>query len=446
MKKIRKKQAILFCLVFLLVIVIGGFIIIINSKRNNENGELILSDSSISANNIIDESSVEFQTENTGDFENHNLTNSNYESEDENNYVEDEALGAEEELSPEELAEAEELEFLYSRVSENRVSVLDTEEEGVVHLTFAGDILFDKGYAIYSTYLNRGSQIENCISEDLLDLMRSADVMMLNNEFPYTDRGAPTPDKIFTFHAPTEAVSLLDDMGVDIVTLANNHASDYGQISLLDSMDTLDAAGMPFLGAGHNIDEASAPYYFESDGYTIGIVSATQIERYAVPATPGATENSPGVFRCLDPERLIATIQEAKENADFVILYIHWGTESTDVLDWCQNDQAPKYVAAGVDLIIGDHPHVLQEVGYINGVPIVYSLGNFWFNSKTLDTCVVTATIREGELESLQFIPCLQSGCSTRLLDGAEKQRVINYMRSISGTATIDDDGFISPR
>lgn len=342
--------------------------------------------------------------------------------------------------------QAEVLENLYSIVSENRVKILEPGADGKVTFSFAGDILFDKGYAIYSSFLNRGGEIENCLSAELLAKMRAADVMMVNNEFPYTDRGAPTPDKTYTFHAPTDSVRLLDDMGVDIVSLANNHASDYGQISLLDSFDTLEAAGIPYVGAGHNIEEAMQPFYFVCEDKVISVVSATQIERYATPATPGATETSPGVFRCMDPGRLLECIKEAKATSDFVILFIHWGTESTDVLDWAQNAQAPQYAEAGVDLIIGGHPHVLQEVGYISGVPIVYSLGNFWFNSKTVDTCIVTATIKDAELESLQFVPCLQSGCSTKLLEGSEKQRVINYMRSISKTAQIDDDGFISPK
>lgn len=349
-------------------------------------------------------------------------------------------------LSPYDEKEAETLTVLYEKVSENRVTVLETAEEGVVTMTFAGDILFDKNYAIYSSFLQRGGEIEKSLSEPLLEKMRAADIMMVNNEFPYTDRGEPTPDKTYTFRAPTDSVRVLFDMGVDIVSLANNHASDYGQISLLDSLETLENAGMPYVGAGRNLEEAMQPYYFESDGYVIAVVSATQIERYATPSTPGATESTPGVFRCYDPTLAIECIKEAKENSDFVVLYVHWGTESTDQLDWAQNSQAPQYAEAGADLIIGDHPHVLQEIGYIGEVPVVYSLGNFWFNSRTLDTCMVTATIREGKLESLQFIPCLQSGCSTSLLENTEKMRVINYMRSISDTALIDDEGFISPK
>lgn len=326
--------------------------------------------------------------------------------------------------------------------------VVHPSEDGRITISFAGDILFDKHYAIYASYLSRGSDINACISSDLLEKMRTTDIMMVNNEFPYSDRGTPQADKTYTFCAPTESTSLLYDMGVDIVSLANNHTFDYGEEAFLDTLDTLNNAGMPYVGAGHNIDEASTPYYFVVDGKKIAIIGATQIERYPNPNTRGATDSLSGVFRCLEPERLIETIKKAKEECDFVILYIHWGTESTDELDWCQEPQALQYTDAGVDLIIGDHPHVLQEVAYVNNVPVIYSLGNFWFNSKTLDSCIVTLTLNTEDcsIESLQFEPCLQSNMSVSLLHDSEKKRVLDYMRTISDSANIDEEGYITPR
>lgn len=321
---------------------------------------------------------------------------------------------------------------------------LELSEDNTVTFTFAGDILFDPAYAIFATYRQRGSRIEECISEDLLEEMRSADVMMVNNEFPYTDRGEPTPDKTYTFRAPTEAVSVLFDMGVDIVSIANNHTFDYGEISMLDTLDTLEQAGMPYVGAGRNLEEAIRPIYYLAGDMKIAVISATQIERNDYPDTRGATEDSAGVFRCFQPDLLVETIERAKEECDFVILYIHWGTESTDQLDWSQTYQAPLYVEAGADIIIGDHPHCLQEIGYIDGVPIIYSLGNFWFNSRTLDSCIVKLTLNEEGIESLQFVPCLQSGCSVSLLHGDERARVIAYMQGLSSTAHIDEEGYVT--
>ena len=137
------------------------------------------------------------------------------------------------------------------------------------------------------------------------------------------------------------------------------------------------------------------------------------------------------------------SVRSAKENSDFVIVYIHWGTENTAEPDWLQLDQAPKIAEAGADLIIGDHSHCLQPIQYIEGVPVVYSLGNFWFNSREIDTCLIKAVIDENGLQSLQFVPALQKGCTTTMLHGEEKERVLNYMRSISPKVTIDEEGFV---
>lgn len=320
----------------------------------------------------------------------------------------------------------------------------ETADPKEVSIVFAGDILFDDGYAIMAKMKQRGKGIEGSISQDMLEIMRGADIFMLNNEFPYTDRGEPTPEKSFTFRARPEYASYLLDMGADIVSLANNHAYDYGEISLTDTIDTLSQIGMPFVGAGRNLDEAVKPVYFIANDKRIAFISATQIERLDNPDTKGATDSSPGVFRCWNVELLLQVIQNARQVSDYVIVYIHWGTESTDELDWAQKEQAVKIAEAGADLIIGDHPHVLQPVGYCGNVPVIYSLGNYLFNSRAQDTCLVRAVLDENGLKSLQFIPGRQEDCSVTMHYGAEKERVLSYMRSISPGVNIDAEGYIT--
>ena len=310
-------------------------------------------------------------------------------------------------------------------------------------LLFAGDILFDDGYAVMGSMRQRGG-IRACFSEETLREMEEADIFMLNNEFTYTNRGEPTPEKQFTFRAKPENAMMLYELGVDIVSLANNHAYDYGEISLLDSLATLEGINMPYVGAGRNLAEASESVYFHVGNQKIAFISATQIERLTPPDTKGATESAPGVFRCLTEKEIFTKIAEAKQNSDFVIVYIHWGTEKTDELDWAQPGMAQELARAGADLIIGDHPHVLQEIANVEGVPVIYSVGNYWFNSSTLNTCLVKVKVKDGKMQSFQFLPALQSNCRTQLLSGAEKNAVLDYMRTISTTVTIDAEGFVS--
>ena len=310
-------------------------------------------------------------------------------------------------------------------------------------LLFAGDILFDDSYTVMVTMRQRGS-IRACFSAETLREMEEADIFMLNNEFTYTNRGEPTPGKAFTFRAKPENAAMLHELGVDIVSLANNHAYDYGEISLLDTLATLEGIDMPYVGAGRNLAEASGIVYFQAGSQKIAFLSGTQIERMTPPDTKGASENTPGVFRCLTETEIFDKIAAAKDNSDVVVVYIHWGTEKTDQLDWAQPGMAKSLAEAGADLIIGDHAHVLQPLANVEGVPTIYSLGNYWFNSSTLNTCLVKVTLKDGEMQSFQFLPALQSGCYTKLLSGAEKEAVLEYMRGISGTVAIDAEGYVT--
>ena len=314
-----------------------------------------------------------------------------------------------------------------------------------VTLGFVGDVGFAAGYATIRVYREKGSDIHNSMDEGVLGTMQSMDIMMANNEFPYSDRGTPTPDKTYTFRADPKDVHIMKDMGVDIVGLANNHAYDYGPDALIDTIDILNDAKLPFVGAGKNIDEAMRPAYFHVNGHVISIVAATQIERLGNPDTKEATADSPGVLRTLDPAKAVKAIEEAAANSDFTVMFVHWGTESTDLVEQSQRDLAKAYVDAGADLIIGAHPHVLQGIDYIDNVPVFYSLGNFWFNSKTQDTCIVRATLDENcVIKNVEFIPCIQRGSCVETATPTEKGRIIEYMRGISNYAEIDDNGIVT--
>ena len=318
-------------------------------------------------------------------------------------------------------------------------------DQNEVTLAFVGDIGFAQGYATINKYRSNGSNIHNSIDEGVLSTMQKADIMMANNEFPYSDRGTPTPNKTYTFRADPDDVHIMKDMGVDIVGLANNHAYDYGPDALIDTIDTLNGAQLPFVGAGKNFDEASRPAYFHVNGHVISYVAATQIERYGNPDTKEATADSPGVLRTLEPSKAVAVIKEAAANSDFTVMFVHWGTESTDLVEQSQRDLAKAYVEAGADLIIGAHPHVLQGIDYVDGVPVFYSLGNFWFNSKTLDTCIVRATLDETcKISRLEFIPCIQRGSCVVTASESEKARILEYMRGISNYVDIDDNGDVT--
>ncbi|MBO4337457.1 MAG: CapA family protein [Lachnospiraceae bacterium] len=320
-------------------------------------------------------------------------------------------------------------------------------QKSPVTMVFTGDICFHDPFANMGAYRQRGSSIDNCIDETLLSQMRSADICMVNNEFPYSDRGTPLEGKTYTFRSRPENVHILTDMGVDIAGIANNHAFDHGQEAFLDTLDILDNEGIAHVGGGKNLEEASSPVLMEVNGIKTGFVAATQIERTGSPDTRGATNELPGVMRCFSDgelERFLEEIRLADRECDFLVVFVHWGSENTDVLDFRQTDQAEAFAQAGADLIVGCHPHCLQGLGQVGSVPVIYSLGNYWFNSKTVDTALLKVVIDGEGIQSLQMIAARQHDCRTDHMEGSEAQRIYDYLNSISRDGvSLDSDGYM---
>lgn len=329
---------------------------------------------------------------------------------------------------------------------DNNIFVQEGATRDSVTLGFCGDILFDDEYAVMASLKMRGGNISSSISEETLDVMNGVDVMVVNNEFPFTQRGSRQPEKQYTFHADYDTAFYLNDMGADVAILANNHVYDFGEEGLLDTLDTLQNVGVHPVGAGRNLSEAVTPVYYIINDIKIAVVAASQIERLPNPDTKGATETSPGVFRCWENDLIYTAVEVAKQNADFVVACIHWGRELDENPDTWQLKMAPRLAEAGADLIIGDHTHRLQGIYYYGDTPCIYSLGNFWFNGSTLDTCLVTATVDKDGLKSFQFLPAIQSNSSTRIVGGSEGARIINYMRGLSPEADISEDGFVTKK
>lgn len=325
-----------------------------------------------------------------------------------------------------------------------------------VALRFAGDMNFDDDYDPMQHFKQSGESIENVIDPEYISLMKDADLMWINNEFCYSDRGERYPGKAYTFRSDPANVSILKDLGVDVAGLANNHVFDYQEEALLDTFDTLKDAGIPYVGAGHDIKEASAPVYAKAGPLKVAFVAAERAEKYQI-VTREATEDQAGVLRCYDNARFVASIKEAAEHADYVIALPHWGTENETTLEEAQTDGAREYLDAGADAVVGAHPHVLQGIDFYEDQPIVYSLGNFWFDG--YDRMTMIAEIRiSGKYEKagesvklsdlkteLVLYPGMQSGMETRpAKDAAERDKIFRHLESISDGITINDQGIVT--
>ncbi len=312
-------------------------------------------------------------------------------------------------------------------------------------ICFAGDINLDENWGTTQYMDAQPNGIYDCISKEMIDTMQAADIMCLNNEFTYSMGGAPMEGKAYTFRAKPERVEILHQLGVDAVTLANNHVYDYGREALLDTFSVLEEADIPYFGAGRTLQDAMKPLYLEVDGKTIALVAASRAEKNKM--TPQADDENPGILRCYDTELFLQVIKEAKENADFCIAFVHWGTEYSFDLEQVQLSTGREYLDAGADAVIGAHSHCLQGMEYYDGKPIIYSLGNYWFNGKTLDTMLVQLHFSGDDTETqlaVQVIPAVQAEYKTIYAsEVSEQRRIYDFLESISVNVDILDDGSV---
>lgn len=325
---------------------------------------------------------------------------------------------------------------------EHQIYLRDGKEENQAEVTVAGDICFAEDGFVLDHY-DETEGLSECISPEILEMTNQADVFYLNHEYCVSERGEALEGKLYTFRAKPERMALLDEMGTDLVSLANNHVYDYGEEALLDTLDYLDEAKLPYVGGGRNKEEADRPIYFIVNGIKIGFVAATNAE--IVYYTPAATEDSPGVLEAYDTAEYNQIIEEAAKECDYLIAYIHWGPEDTNQYAEYQTEQGKEFLASGADIVVGGHPHVLQGIEYVDGNPIIYSMGDFWFNDETKYTGLLKLDITIDGLEEMSFVPCLQTGYTTQYLKEASEQREFyDFLQGLSPNAVIDDNGVIT--
>ncbi len=334
------------------------------------------------------------------------------------------------------------LEDLYKDKYKNmyNIKIIETKE---ITINFIGDVSFAEDWYIMNKYDERNKGIEGILSEEVIKELKEATISIANNEFTVSKTGTKTPGKLYHFKANPERLSLYNDMGIDLVTLANNHVYDYGEEAFNNMLNSLDEYKIPHIGAGRNLKEASKPYYFIINGYKIAFVNANRSEKNI--KTPGATDTSSGVLRCYDPEIFTNLIKETKEESDFVIALIHWGKEDYHDLEQVQIDTSKTYIDAGADLIVGTHAHVLQGIDFYNGKGIIYNLGDFIFNNEDKDTMIYKLIVdNEGNFNHY-VIPAHQKDEYTYLLKDNERKKVINNIISYSDNKiNIDNDGKVT--
>lgn len=308
-----------------------------------------------------------------------------------------------------------------------------------VQLSFIGDVSLADNWYIIPKYQERGKNIYGILSEETVGTLKNSTLTIANNEFTISNRGAKMPGKYYTFRASPSNLSIYQEMGVDLVTLANNHVYDFGEVAFYDTLDYLKEFQIPYIGAGKNTDEAIQPYYFIVNGYKIAFLNATRAEKLIL--TPEATDNTGGVFRCYDPSLLIEQIKKVRQNSDILITLLHWGKEDSSDLEDVQVETAKQYIEAGSDLIVGTHAHTLQGIDFYQNKAIIYNLGDFIFNNETKDTAIFQITIDNEKNFQYKIIPCQQKEEYTSIKEGSEKIRILDKLRNLSPNVFFEETG-----
>jgi poly-gamma-glutamate capsule biosynthesis protein CapA/YwtB (metallophosphatase superfamily) len=278
-----------------------------------------------------------------------------------------------------------------------------------VQLALAGDTMLGRKVAERIVF----DGPEGLVADEVVALTQASDLFVLNLECCISERGTPWPDprKPFFFRAPPAATEVLNRLGVDCVTLANNHALDFGAEALLDTFEYLGTAGIKWVGAGTNLEEARRPAVLEVDGFRLAVLGGSDH-----PAEFAARPDAPGIAYGL--EWLAAAIDGP--DADAVLVTPHWGPNMTAEPRPDVRRAAAALRAAGATVVAGHSAHVFHGVE----PGTLYDLGDF------LDDYAVDSTLRNdlGLLffvtldrtgpERLEAVPLKLEYCHTRLADG----------------------------
>jgi poly-gamma-glutamate synthesis protein (capsule biosynthesis protein) len=319
-----------------------------------------------------------------------------------------------------------------------------------ISVLFSGDVTLGYHYEEYvDEQVKKGKKKDEMLAwgfEKVRPVTTRADLFVVNLECPFTDRGEKVP-KNFNFRARPELVAALVAGGVDVASLANNHLVDYGPEGLFDTINVLDTHGIAHFGAGRTLQEARAPAIVERKGIRVAFLGYFFLgDRNIEPKEVIATAAQPGVaghFNDLSVmlEMVETDVRAAKQQADHVIPFFHWGREGKGTPEPYQPQLARRAIDAGASAVIGSHPHVLQGVEVYRGAPIVYSLGNFVFGGnwdpRDKRTALAELTLTKKAVKATRLIPAYSDAfpevpVQPYLAEGEKADAVLRHVANLS--------------
>ena len=290
---------------------------------------------------------------------------------------------------------------------------------------------------------DQSGELKQMLSEELLNAMTQADVFFLNQECSISSEGEALEGK-GVLHANADRMKILEGLGADVVSLGNEHAADFGQDALKENLELLKNAKIAAVGAGADANQAKQPVYLIVNGIKIGFTAASGVEDTFDLA---AGEGKAGIQEYTDTKQYEDVIREAAANCDYLIVYDHEGKGDTNNVEAYQKEHAAAFLEAGADLVLGGHSDRLQGMEYINGKPVVYSMGSVLTDGTSRYAGILKLTIKPEGLEQMEIVPAIQIEEKTEYLDAKEEQKkMYDAVAALCPNAVIDENGMITEK
>lgn len=269
---------------------------------------------------------------------------------------------------------------------------------------------------------------------DIRAFLEGADIVLANLESPVATGGIPDAlqDPHVTFRAAPGTLDVLKNIGVNVVSLANNHILDYGEEGLVETLEHLDARGINRVGAGRTYREANAPLLMQHGQRRVAILAFGFV--YSV-NTRRATRSRPGIADHR-MERILPRLRRLAASGYLVIVTVHWGFEYRFFPLPFQMRQARRMVDEGAHLVLGHGPHYPQGIEAYRGRDIVHSLGNFIFDEPykfSKRSFIYDAEIDEsGDTQNRRIVPVHLPHHVPNLVVGLEGRRLESLIANLS--------------
>jgi gamma-polyglutamate biosynthesis protein CapA len=241
-----------------------------------------------------------------------------------------------------------------------------------IKILAVGDLMFDRG--VYKSIERNKPGDFSFIFEKILDLKKDYDILLGNLEGPVTNQGQEVGN-LYSFRMKPELLPVLKENGFDILSVANNHTGDWGYDGFVDTLKNLDANGLSYVGGGFNYASATSPRIINRNGLRTGFLGFSDVG----PLGLAVSNWRAGVLIVKDAD-FAGIIKNAASQVDNLIVTIHFGEEYKTTHNTRQAKIAHEAIEAGARVVIGHHPHVVQDDEYYNNGYIAYSLGNFVFD------------------------------------------------------------------